>query len=438
MYGSQSNAFLGLPLVLWLIIVLWAPYVGICLLAFVAAMGDADQLFLDGAFRLLIPATMGAALVGGLLAMKLGQRIRISAVDIAVALFGLTCVVVTVLNEGPEPAGGDVPRLISFTGIIALFFIARLSLVNERHTRKVFLSAIIGGSIVSLLAVAAYFFGGSLSDILVGGRRGAEVQRLVGFSQNPNNFASLFTVLLPLSISCAIESKRVSGRYLWPVIIGILVSGLLLTFSRSGWLGAAVGSSVTLSLYRNWNLRSVLVLVLCLGLSILAVGVITEPLGLKTALSERLSREALHQKGGDRLPLFEATCRMIVAHPLGVGLGNFRGRVEEFGGPPGKAPHNAPLAVAAEGGVLALMWLLLAWILAARHLLRAARWSSRSGSVLAAGAFGAGIGFGVHSLFHNYLHWGLYWVLFGAAVTHALILTTSVQGELDAGNRFRP
>ena len=84
--------------------------------------------------------------------------------------------------------------------------------------------------------------------------------RIYSFFDNPNNFAELLVMLLPLIFALLLVCRRWWVRLLSLAALGAGVISLGATLSRSGWIGMAVAAVVFLALI-NWKVLPLFLLV---------------------------------------------------------------------------------------------------------------------------------------------------------------------------------
>ncbi len=77
--------------------------------------------------------------------------------------------------------------------------------------------------------------------------------RVYSFFDNPNNFAEILVMLLPLALALLLNSKTVRGRIMSLAVLGAGLIAIGYTYSRSGWLGLALEIFVFLALF-NWKI----------------------------------------------------------------------------------------------------------------------------------------------------------------------------------------
>jgi len=195
----------------------------------------------------------------------------------------------------------------------------------------------------------------------------AQGGRARGPLDDPNDFAFLLAVTLPLALYRVRSARGRLWRALAVLAVVALSAGILATLSRSAITGlavAAVWATATRRLPLRWTAMVVG------GTLVVALGWYAwQPERIETAL---LAKQHVAQSNIDeRQVAWETALREARSSPLlGVGPGNFELRFDEFSPPAatGQAPlatHNAYLSVLAELGVpgigLFLAYLALSW-----------------------------------------------------------------------------
>ncbi len=152
----------------------------------------------------------------------------------------------------------------------------------------------------------------------------------------------------------------------------LVIVGLVLTQSRSAYLGFAV-AAVPLGAYalRRFSARQVLRFGL---VTLLAIAVVAAVGLVRGKFDEKLLTGAW-QSLAYRLEYWKASARMVADHPLfGVGPGNFRSYYLRYKLPTSSEeitePHNFALELAATLGIPGLALFLLVLLLVAMELLR--------------------------------------------------------------------
>jgi len=209
----------------------------------------------------------------------------------------------------------------------------------------------------------------------------SETQRATGpFGQlkMANRAGIFFAMFLPFLVALALQPHQKSVMRV-AAIAGsvILVSAILLTFSRQAYLIALFGIMILL-IWRS-------IPVALLAAAVLAFAAITfVPNSVvdrvqQTEQADGTGRMVLDPSTASRFTIWSGTLEMLREHPNGVGLGRFNDHIGYYTNYAGKDAHNGFLLTLAECGPLGLLALL--WVF--WRLWRLARWLRRSGAVQA-------------------------------------------------------
>lgn len=240
--------------------------------------------------------------------------------------------------------------------LYAVVFVVGLNNLNGQDTLQRMTTGLVGlGTLLSLYAVGQYL---SQSESVLWLVRPAQYFRRAGATfVNPNHFAALMVVLLPLALA-----QTFLGRTKGPIRVfhgyaaAMMAAGLAVTMSRGGWLA---GGSVLL-IFFVWLLlrRRQMRIPALVGLgSVLVGGSIFVSLSAKA--QQRI--QGVGQQGtsdsGDRGPLWKPALAMWKDHPwTGVGPGHYDIRFPGYRDhtvqtSPGYA-HNEYLNTLADYGVI--------------------------------------------------------------------------------------
>jgi len=242
--------------------------------------------------------------------------------------------------------------------------------VKTRGDLRLFVGCLIAGLLLeSLIACAQYATGSALGLSALGASRElvvvelghAEVSRVVGTLGHPNPLGRYLAAVLPLVF--ALNLAAVQWRW-WTrmVITGASLLGaiaLVLTFSRSAWLGtglACVFLLVSVLFQRRMRVRPTPVL---FG----AVAIVVVMMLFGPLIASRLL-EYDEGTAASRIPQMRVAWSMITSHPvLGVGLKNYTVVMREYDTTSEGMSfryyhrvHNMYLLVAAEVGVMGVVW----------------------------------------------------------------------------------
>lgn len=196
-----------------------------------------------------------------------------------------------------------------------------------------------------------------------------DVARAVGPIGNPNAYAQMLVVAVPLALGRLLHEKRIVLRLLALAATAVSIAAIYLTFSRSGFTALAV--VVVLFLFRfRPRLAPVII-----GMAVLAL-VVGAASGIYTSRLKKVeevlpwyhSTQTEDPSLAGRAAFLHIGLQMWRENPvLGVGFANYPVRYADYNRRVGTDPalgstaHDFPVEVAAETGVVGLaLWLFLA------------------------------------------------------------------------------
>lgn len=176
--------------------------------------------------------------------------------------------------------------------------------------------------------------------------------RIYSFFDNPNNFAEILVMLVPLMLALLINARTFGGKFLALVTLGVSVAAIGFTYSRSGWIGLML-AIVLFFAFWNWRLVPVLIVV-----GIIAIPFLPESIYNRVLTIGNMEDSSTRY----RFSIWQSTGRLLKDYGWrGVGLGNdVMKRVFELYPPmrDGNYPihtHNNYLQMWAEVGFLGLL-----------------------------------------------------------------------------------
>lgn len=137
--------------------------------------------------------------------------------------------------------------------------------------------------------------------------------RIYSFFDNPNNFAEVLVMLMPLTAALTLNAKGWRGRLGGLLALGAEAAAIGMTYSRSSWLGLALAVVVFLVLM-DWRFLPAMV----------ALGVCAIPLLPKSILNRILTIGNMKDSSARyRIAIYEDTARLLKDYGVtGVGLGS--------------------------------------------------------------------------------------------------------------------
>ena len=356
--------------------------------------------------------TLKAGLVGMLWALAFSgpdlAAFRTVPVRAMVMAFGATLLAIALSATHAEHVGAVVREAFKDGEYLLLFLGAVAAYATDPDDRPFWRTLEITVVLVCLSALAEYV-AGAHSGIVVHGR---SVPRIAGALEGPNQLAGYLDVALPVLVARALVHR---DRVLL-LVIALAAATDVLTISRSGIVGAALGVVVVMLVLRPftstaWRFAGAAALLVAIGIGIaLRAGVPAGYFSLDQATS---SSDHLANRG----QLFRAAIALWKTSPIvGVGAGNYELDLAEVGLTGVRTHANSIyLQSLAEGGVvgLAATVALFAVTMAVLALSGVRR-------PLVVGALGATAALASHQVFDDLFFFpkvaSAYWLLVGVAV----------------------
>ncbi len=242
--------------------------------------------------------------------------------------------------------------------------------------------------------------------------------RIYSFFDNPNAFAGILVMAMPLTYALVLNAKTWYGRCGALISLAFCALALAQTYSRAGWIGFAVTVVVFVLLW-NWRLIPVLVIV---GLCCLPV------------LPETIYNRILtigHKGDGStsyRFSIYKATLLLLKDYWLqGTGLGSnvlhntFKLYPPMYNGAYPVHSHNLYLQVWAETGIFGLLTFLGAMVHQGKRAVKACAVADRRVKLMIAAAVSGLCGILVMGLVEYVWFYTrslyLFWFIFAVIVT---------------------
>jgi O-antigen ligase len=246
--------------------------------------------------------------------------------------------------------------------------------------RRAFAVLTIAAAVLALLTIVQTVTGtrnefGGLAQLKVGNVYGdVDIARASGPVDDPNFYAQLLLIILPLAGYLAVTERNRLRRFGYAMAALLIVAGTLLTYSRGGIV--ALGLMLVLVIVAI-RLRPAYIVaaaaIAVLVLAILPAGVRERTLSMREALSSGNSAAPEDASIEERKLFLGAAWEMFSDHPiLGVGAGNYATYFNRYALIVGSSavqyhdrgdpayPHMLYLQIAAETGALGLLCFLAA------------------------------------------------------------------------------
>ena len=238
---------------------------------------------------------------------------------------------------------------------VVLMFVVMVNVIRSEKRLKALLFLVLIASCV--LSVSA------LNDIRMGNLalRGQRIAGAIGgLFQNPNDLALHLVTMIPITVALLLTTRALAGKAFYVVCLLLSLIGIVMTFSRGGFIGLMCAGGVL-----SWRLarRNKLLLpaVLCTFLLLL---IVLAPGGYGSRLSTTDDDSAAARTDDLKRSLFIAA-----RHPLlGVGMDNY-----VLYSNSDHATHNAYTQVASELGLTAAVLYIMFLIVPIKQLRKISR-----------------------------------------------------------------
>ncbi len=280
-----------------------------------------------------------AAIVWLVVVVREGQRPRLPAFALPLAIYALLTLVSAAFSGNPKASFVDSKQLVLLLMVPIVMQFAR----GERATKTIDVIIAVGaaGALVGIVQYAVLGY-----DHLEARPRGLL-----------SHYMTYSGVLM--LVVCAAVARLLfgSGRVIWPMVaVPALLVALVVTNTRNAWIGTFLAVVVLLAI-RNWKLMLVAPVVAVIAL-LLAPGVVQSRARSLLDTNDPANR--------DRIVMWKIGRDMVRDHPA-CGMGpeqiesnyiRYREKYPEAVNPTNPHLHNVPIQIAAERGIPAL----LAWL----------------------------------------------------------------------------
>src|SRR6267378_5850451 len=288
--------------------------------------------------------------------------------DLPLLAFLASAVVSTVLAENQNVAiFGIYSRydgLVTILTYAALFWLSTQAIEGPGDARSLLRVLIVSGYAVAAIAIVQ-----SVTDPL---REGALAQAFGTLGQQ-NVLGAFLAMLLPLTYGELIEARGWSGRILAINALVVIGLALVLTLTRSAWLGTAAAAVVVVAGTRSTGAKVGVASLATLLVAGVALAALSTAGGLR--LEESLGARALSifdpSAWGPRPAIWRDSLQLIASRPLlGYGPDNFglvfpRFQSGLLGTVQIDKAHSEALQIAATQGLVGLaayLWLLATFV----------------------------------------------------------------------------
>ena len=320
-----------------------------------------DNLLSLGSGGTLTKVTGALTILAVVIAIVRGRRIVRPAVTVSIAIvYAFWMLLTTFWAVDFGLAMQDVTTTFS---LVALFVVLSIAPVEERDLRTICLMIVISGMAAALYGIW-YFHQNPLS---LDGRLFVDVS---GRRIDPNGFADSLLAPFALALVGLVQSRRIHTLLGSLAALAVLGEGVLITLSREAML-ACVAVALVVVLMSRRRLFALALMIPALALILLFV----------PAVLTRLT-DALSTGGAGRTSIWQVDVHAWLQHPIfGWGAGSafqaysanlLRVAPHDFAGWD-RPPHNVPLNLLLDGGLIGFLLVAACYVLMFRQLARIPR-----------------------------------------------------------------
>jgi probable O-glycosylation ligase (exosortase A-associated) len=331
-------------------------------------------------------------------------------------------------------AGGSVEVLTSqYIKAVLFFWLVATLATTARRLKTVAWTLVLCAVPLAVTGLWNYSSGEVLSTGVPGLKRIYGYMGGSGLAANPNDLALVLNLIIPLAAALIISTRNPAARGVAAVAMLISIAGVIVTFSRAGFLTLAATGVMLLAVLARRHSNGVAALLVAVAL-VLPVVVPDSYFDRLSTITDIEADQTGSAQGRWRDVVVSAG--IVAQNPIvGAGIGNdmlalnrYRGR-ETF-----RSVHNAYLQYAVDLGLPGL--LLFAWlhVMCFRTARRIERLAPRHDAIRSLGPLAAGIQvslvtFFVAAMFHPIAYQFYFFTIGGLAI--ALRNTARAHGVVD-------
>lgn len=430
--ATQSSRYLALVVgleigIVILIILSRNPWLGIASIAALAPLGDLQRI--PGIPALSLTKLISLLMFIVWVCSLSREHHRIKLTNIGMPFMALVAIFLISTVYG---SSNLVDSLVSWSTMLSYLLIF-LVIVNQiESTEQIVIVAkisILMAGAVGTLAVLQFITGRTLFPTFLVHetlrRSGALINRVVGTNYDPNAGALVPVLGLPLALALFAREKVRRWQYLIFLSMLLMAFHLLVSFSRSAWIGTTIPLLIELLLIgrKRFSRISMFILGLVAVVSVSPIDAVWSRVAQIVSVDEVLAHDPR------RISLYQSVPLLVRDHWfLGVGLGNFPRAIASYTGIE-YSPHSIPIAVVGQGGVIGLS--IYIWLFAnlLRMSIRVLRTASDDARYIQMGLLSSVISWQVMGLLNSYLFWIVGWIMVALLVSHAQICLSTKAPE---------
>ena len=339
--------------------------------------------------------------------------------EIGIALLLVAWAVITVPVS--YWVGGSVEVLTStYLKAVAFFWLVGTLATSERRLRTIAWTLVCCAVPLAIVGIKNYLAGDVLSTGVPGLTRIYGYMGGSGLAANPNDLALMLNLIIPIAAAMMIATRKLMLRGLAAAVMLLSVGGVIVTFSRAGFLTlSATGIMLLAVLIRRHSAGAA---------GFLVVVALVAPLFVPDSYFKRLSTitdmqaDQTGSAQGRWQDVVMATGIVLHNPIVGAGIGNDMLALNKYRGKATfRSVHNAYLQYAVDlglPGMLLFAWLHITCFRIARRVEQRSKWDDglRPLGPLAAGIQVSLAAFFVAAMFHPIAYQFYFFTIAGLAV----------------------
>jgi putative inorganic carbon (hco3(-)) transporter len=269
-------------------------------------------------------------------------------------------------------------------------------------------------------------------------------QRVEGPYSNPNAFAQVLVVVVPLTLERLWHERHIVLRFFAGLALVVSVLAIFFTYSRGGFLALLFTLGVFLIEYRPNFLPILLTAFLAIGILQFLPATFADRIGTLVQIFSLQNDQITDPSFRGRLSENTVAQLMFIDHPwLGIGIGNYSINYQDYSRDIGldprrsnRTPASLYLELLAEQGVVGTVIFLVLLFLVFRGLQTAKREFNRMGlkdEMYISAALLAGFsGYMFSAIFKNSAYFNAFWVIVGIAIAAGQVARNSQQEKMES------
>ena len=391
------------------------------LVAFTAILLLSPQAWFPVLGQLRIAFVAAAVAIGAHLMDRLVRRDSAPPFNAEIGIALLLVAWATITVPVSYWAGGSVEVLTSqYIKAVLFFWLVATLATTERRITAIAWTLVLCAIPLAGTGLSNYLSGEVLSTGVPGLKRIYGYMGGSGLAANPNDLALMLNLIIPIAAALMISTRHLAARGVAAIALLISIAGVIVTFSRAGFLTLAATGVMLLAVLARRHSNGT-------GALLVAVALVV-PVVVPDSYFDRLS--TITDIEADRTGSAQGrwqdvivSAGIVAQNPIvGAGIGNDMLALNDYRGRDTyRSVHNAYLQYAVDlglPGLLLFAWLHVMCFRTARRLERLARHHEALKSVgpLAAGIQVSLVTFFVAAMFHPIAYQFYFFTIGGLAV----------------------